>query len=114
MARVTAVTAADVRQRAATAREHFQVTLERLEIALGRPGPSPEAQVAASNAVSAAIAACDALCGDALGQHASGQDHRAAVAMLSSIRPDGQSLGRRLSRLLNDKTLFQYGTFCTG
>lgn len=113
MARVTRVTKTDVAQRAASAREFYQVTLERLELASAQPGPSAEAQVAASNAVSAAIAASDAICGSANGEHASGQDHRAAVAMLRNVRPDGPELARRLHRLLNDKTLFQYGTFCT-
>lgn len=113
MARVVTVTKADVTQRAATAREHLQVAAERLEITISRSGPSSEAQVAASNAVLAAIAASDALCGNATGQHAADQDHRAAAALLRQVRPDGEQLARRLSRLLNDKTLFQYGTFCT-
>lgn len=97
----------------ATAREHYQVTLERLAIAAARRGPSSEAQVAASNAVSAAIAASDAICGAAHGEWASDQDHKAANSMLKTVRPDGASLARHLSSLLNDKTLFQYGTFCT-
>lgn len=113
MARVTKMAPTDVRQRAATAREHYQVTLERLVIAAGRPGPSSEAQVAASNAVSAAIAASDAICGAANGERVSDQDHRAAIAMLRAVRPDGAALARHLNALLNDKTLLQYGTFCT-
>lgn len=113
MARVTKATPSDVRQRAATAREHFQVALERLEMAARRPGPSSEAQVAASNAVSAAIAACDAICGAANGEYATGQDHKAAVALLKGVRADGPALARHLEVLLSDKSLFQYGTFCT-
>ncbi len=113
MARVTRATASDVRQRAATAREHYQVTLERLAIAEARPGPSSEAQVAASNAVSAAIAASDAICGAANGEWVSDQDHKAATSMLKTVRPDGASLARHLGSLLSDKMLFQYGTFCT-
>ena len=88
MARVAKVTPSDVRQRAATAREHLQVTLERLDMTVANPGPSSEAQVA-------------------------DQDHKAAVAMLNMVRPDGPALSRKLSRLLNDKSVFQYGTFCT-
>lgn len=113
MARVAKVTPSDVRQRAATAREHLQVTLERLDMTVANPGPSSEAQVAASNAVSAAIAASDALCGHATGEHSADQDHKAAVAMLNMVRPDGPALSRKLSRLLNDKSIFRYGTFCT-
>ncbi len=60
----------------------------------------------------AAIAAGDALCGHALGQRASGQDHREATTLLTRVRPDGDLLARRLSRLLSDKSLYQYGTFC--
>ena len=33
--------------------------------------------------------------------------------MLNMVRPDGPALSRKLSRLLNDKSIFQYGTFCT-
>ncbi len=113
MARVETMTASDVRQRAATAREHMQVVLERLDMCRDNLGPSSEAQVAASNAVSAGIAAGDALCGNALGERPADQDHRAAVAMLKQVRPDGTRLAGKLGRLLSDKSLFQYGTFCT-
>lgn len=113
MGRAVTMTAADVRQRAATAREHLQVAHERLEMCQGQVGPSSETQVAASNAVSAAIAAADALCGHALGQRAAGQDHRDAVTMLKSVTGAGPALAPKLARLLNDKTLLQYGGFCT-
>ncbi len=113
MARVTKMTPADVRARAAIAREHYQVTLERIHIANRTEGPSSEAEVAASNAVSAAIAASDAICGAANGEHVTDQDHSAAIAMLKGVRPDGPALARHLGALLSDKTLFQYGTFCT-
>ncbi|NYD86948.1 hypothetical protein [Cellulomonas oligotrophica] len=62
MARVVKMTVTDVRERAGTAREHLQVALERLEMCVANPDRSSEAQVA----VSAAIAAADALCGHAL------------------------------------------------
>lgn len=76
-------------------------------------GPSPEAQVAAANAIHAAIAAADALCGRAHGFHASGQDHREAVELVRAIRDNGPMLARKLSRLLSDKTELTYGGFCT-
>ncbi|NTW42406.1 MAG: hypothetical protein HGA44_21445 [Cellulomonadaceae bacterium] len=87
--------------------------MERLEMAVANPGPSPEAQVAASNAVSAAIAASDALCGHASGERSADQDHKTAITMLAMVRPDGSVLSKRLARLLNDKSLLQYGAFCT-
>jgi predicted flap endonuclease-1-like 5' DNA nuclease len=107
------MTPTDVRQRAATAREHLHVSLERLEMCRHDAGQSSEAQVAASNAVSAAIAAADALCGHALGQRAAGADHREAVALLRRVTGIGATLAPKLTRLLSDKTLFQYGGFCT-
>lgn len=113
MARVVKVTASDVRQRGASAREHLQVALERLEMCRGNPAPSSEAQVAASNAVLAAIAAGDALCGHALGERSADQDHLAASAMVKRVRPDGQQLAGKLRRLLSDKSILTYGTFCT-
>lgn len=111
MGRTVTMTAADVRARAAAAREFHQVAKERVEIA--PQGPSSEAQVAASNAVHAAIAAADALCGHAHGFHASGQDHREAVRLVRALADGGPALARRLTRLLNAKTAFTYGGFCT-
>lgn len=110
MGRTVTMTATDVRQRAATAREHFQVALERLEIA--PDGPSSMAQVCASNAISAAIAAADALCGRAHGHHASGQDHREAVRLTKAIPGGGADLATRLQRLSGTKSKLQYGGFC--
>lgn len=111
MGRTVRVTAADVRQRAATAREYFQVALERLDIA--PEGPSSVAQVCASNAISAAIAAADALCGRAHGYHASGQDHREAVRLVKAIPGSGAGMASRLLRLSSAKSELQYGGFCT-
>lgn len=113
MARVVTVTPAQARERAALAREHLQIAAERLEMCRLRPERSSEAQAAASNAVLAAIAASDALCGHALGQRAADQDHRSATALLASVQPDGTRLANKLGRLLSDKTVLQYGTFCT-
>jgi hypothetical protein len=67
---------------------------------------------AASNAVHAAIAAADALCGNAHGHHASGSDHREAIGLLRAVRGDGPRLATRLARLLSSKTEFTYGGFC--
>ena len=113
MARTAKTTSAEVRQRAGAAREHLQVALERVEYADGTADPSATAQVAASNAISAGIAATDAICGAVLGERANDQDHRSAVELLSTVEPGGSALASRLRRLLKDKSLLQYGGFCT-
>ena len=111
MARTLKTTSADLRQRAGTAREHLQVALERLAYVDGELDPSAEAQVAASNAISAGIAATDAICGADLGERANNQDHRATVELLATVKPDGSTLAGRLRRLLKDKSLLQYGGY---
>lgn len=113
MARTAKTTPADLRHRAGTAREHLQVALERLALVEEKPDPSAAAQVAASNAISAGIAATDAICGAVLGERANDQDHRAAVELLATVRPDGSTLAGKLRRLLKDKSLLQYGGYCT-
>jgi len=113
MARTAKTTSAEVRQRAGAAREHLQVALERVEYGDGTADPSAAAQVAASNAISAGIAATDAICGAVLGERANDQDHRSAVELLSTVEPGGSALAGRLRRLLKDKSLLQYGGFCT-
>ena len=113
MARVVKVNLAQARERAGLAREHLQIALERLEMCRARPERSPEAQAAASNAVLAAIAASDALCGHALGERAADQDHGTATTLIKTVQPDGVRLANKLRRLLSDKTLLQYGTYCT-
>ena len=113
MRRTVKMSPSDLRQRAGTAREHLQVALERLALVDGKADPSAEAQVAASNAISAGIAATDAICGAVLGERANDQDHRAAVELLATVKPDGTTLASRLRRLLKDKSLLQYGGYCT-
>ncbi|GAB3224655.1 hypothetical protein GCM10027586_13190 [Kineococcus gypseus] len=102
----------DCLQRAATAREHLAVARERLEVANAEPGPSEMAQVAASNAVLAAIAAADAVCGSTLGECSGEQDHRTATALLRRVQ-GADELVAKLQRLLADKTALQYGGYCT-
>ncbi len=76
-------------------------------------GASSAAQVAASSAVLAAIAASDAICGHALGQHSTEQDHRAAGRLLEETGPGGRALARKFTRLASDKTNLTYGGWCT-
>lgn len=110
--RTRAMTRTDCQHRAATAKEHLAVARERSQVADTRPGPSGTAQVAASNAVLAAIAAADAICGSVLGECSNEQDHRTATSLLKRV-PGGEVLATKLHRLLADKTALQYGGFCT-
>jgi len=80
---------------------------------LAPEGPSSEAQVAAANAVIAAIAASDAICGQALGFHSTEQDHRAAGRLLEATGPEGKRLAAKFVRLASDKTNLTYGGWCT-
>jgi len=66
--------------------------------------------VAAGNAVLAAIAASDALTCLRLGRHSRGQAHQEATALLHTIRPDGSKLAKDLSTALGIKDAAHYGT----
>lgn len=79
MARTKRMLPSDVAQRAGAAREHLQVALERQELIAKHTSPLAEAQVCASNAISAGIAAADAIRGAVLGERANDQDHKAAA-----------------------------------
>ena len=107
------MTREDARQRAGTAREHLQVAEERYEYAKDSAAPSSSAQVSASNSILAGIAAADAITGVALGVRANDQNHAMAAALIATVLPDGKALAVRLSRLLRDKSLLQYGSYCT-
>lgn len=106
------MSSADCRQREGTAREHLDVARERQEVADARPDPSETAQVAASNAVLAGIAAADAICGTVLGVCSDEQDHRTANALLKQVK-GAEGLVVELQRLLADKTAVQCGGCCT-
>ena len=107
------MTRADSRQRAGTAREHLQVVEERYEYTKGSLAPSSSAQVSASNSILAGIAAADAITGVALGVRANDQDRAMAAALVSTVLPGGKALAVKLNRLLLDKSLLQYGSYCT-
>ena len=66
--------------------------------------------VAAGNAVLAAIAASDALTCLRLGRHSRGQDHNQAAALLKTIRPAGATLAKDLSTALAVKDAAHYGS----
>lgn len=58
--------------------------------------------------VHAGIAASDVICCSALGHFVQGQDHNQAVAELSKVRPDGETLADDLRALLMMKTRAGY------
>ncbi|UFS57921.1 hypothetical protein [Subtercola endophyticus] len=113
MIQTARMTAHLVGQRAGTAAEFLQVAHERLEFIRSESGDSAEAQVAASSAISAGIAAVDAICGKVLGERANDHDHHGAVVLLERVRPSGAQLARRLRSLLAEKSQLQYGGYCT-
>lgn len=83
--------------------------LDLAEAAAGQD--SDEARnVAAGNAVLAAIAASDALTCLRLGRHSRGQAHQEAPALLRAIRPDGPTLAKDLSTALSVKDAAHYGS----
>ena len=69
-----------------------------------------ERKASGAAAVLAAIAASDALCCMRLGARSRDGDHRAAVAMVSSIEPDGKKLARKLNAVLDAKDPMHYSS----
>lgn len=57
----------------------------------------------------AGIAAADVVCCRALGQHAQGDNHVQAVALLRTVQPDGPELSIALGVLLGMKAKAGYG-----
>ncbi|MDW5597867.1 hypothetical protein VSS74_26170 [Conexibacter stalactiti] len=95
---------------ARTRRSHARKFLEAAElVALEEPDNPESANVAASLAVLAGIAACDAACCAALGRRPRGQDHHDAEALVAEIAPGGADAARQLRRVLNLKDSAQYG-----
>jgi hypothetical protein len=58
--------------------------------------------------VHAGIAAADAICCAALGEHAQGENHVEAVQHLKRVSPDGDKLSEALHSLLSAKTRAGY------
>jgi hypothetical protein len=97
-------TAADARNRLAQA-ERF---LEAADVYNGEEDPNA-ANVSASNAVMAAIAASDAACSAALGKHAQGESHAEAAKLLEGVPHGGKAAGQALTRAVAVKNKAQYG-----
>ena len=96
---------AEARRRARMSRTYLDVADQ------ATLGESDEGRnVAAGNAVLAAIAAADALCCLRLGRYARGQAHQEATALLKTVRPDGAALAKDLATVLGVKDAAHYGT----
>ena len=95
----------EARHRARMARTYLDVA-EQAALAETDEGRN----VAAGNAVLAAIAAADALCCLRLGRHVRGRAHQEASALLRTIRPGGAGLAKDLSTVLGVKDAAHYGT----
>lgn len=83
--------------------------LEMAEQVAGMDGDEAR-NVAAGNAVLAAVAAADALCCLRLGRYSRGQAHDEAAALLRTIKPNGTKLARDLTAVLAVKDPAHYGT----
>ena len=70
---------------------------------------SEDRSAAVSNAVMAGVAASDAICCQALGEHSASPDHRHAVAMLKEVPGIGEDASICLKTLLDLKPVAMYG-----
>jgi len=90
------------RGRLGKAKQFLRVADDALELEEGRGA----GDAAVSLYVLAGIAAADAICARALGQHSKGQDHQDAIALLASV---DREASKWLSTLLGMKTRAGYG-----
>jgi hypothetical protein len=98
------------RPQAATRLAHAQKFFDAAElIATDVSDDEANASVAASLAVLAGIAACDAACCARLGRRSRSQDHHDAERLLAEIVPKGRDAAKDLRRLLDLKDAAQYG-----
>lgn len=97
--------AADARSRL----DHARKFLEVAELTAGEREIPASANVAASLAVLAGIAATDAACCKALGVRSRGQDHRQAASLVEQVEPGGSDAAKALRRLLDHKDAAEYG-----
>lgn len=95
----------DAKRRLKTARLYLEVA----ELAVDESAPE-SLNVAAGNAVLAAIAASDALCCLRLGRMHRGADHHEAMALLQTVEPGGKGLSADLAKVLAVKDQSHYGT----
>lgn len=93
------------------ARERRQYAQEQLTLAeVGAPWPTVAQRKASGGcAVLAGIAAADAVCCRRLGLRSREQDHRAAVALIKRVMPEGVDLAKDLEAIIAEKDVMQYG-----
>jgi hypothetical protein len=90
--------------------EQARAFLEVAELVIDGDDELATPQVAAALAVLSGIASSDATCCARLGVISRGQDHRAAIGLLSSVEPRGREMARDLRRLLDMKDGAHYAT----
>jgi hypothetical protein len=109
-ARTQPCSASDAASRLRNARKFVEVA----ELVAGEGNDIEYSSQATALAVLAGIAASDAACCKALGRRSRGQDHRAAVDLVETIKPKGKQAAKSLGRLLNLKDQAHYGLFDVG
>lgn len=109
--RTASCTRADAVRRQEQAHKFLEVA-DLVEAEAGQDAAS--ANVAASLAVLAGIAAADAACCVALGRRSRGQDHRQAIDLVREVSPGGAAAARHLQRLLDLKDSAHYGVITLG
>ena len=105
MARQTPCGPADAVRKSRLARAYLDLAEQA-----SRDDSDESRNVAAGNAVLAAIAASDALTCKHLGRHSRGQAHHDATGMLRTVRPGGVQLARDLGTALAVKDPAHYGS----
>lgn len=112
-ARMQRMSATDVSTRATHARA-FLTAAELIESLGEDAGIESRTNILGALAVLAGIAASDAICGNALGERAAGENHANAVAILKRATPPGDPAAAQLKRLLDAKTTTQYSPMLLG
>ena len=105
MARTRALDARGTAERAARALAFLEVARANAET-----DTSAQRAVSASTAIEAGIAASDAICGRLLGEHSNSERHADAVDLLRRALPRDAAAANALRRLLEAKSLVQYGS----
>jgi hypothetical protein len=83
--------------------------LELAEVVATERANPASADGAASLAILAGIAACDAACCTALGRRSRGQNHHDAAVLLEEIESGGKEAGNAFGRMLSIKDRANYG-----
>lgn len=99
---------------ARTRLEQARAFLEVAELVAGGEDDLATPQVAAALAVLSGIASSDAACCARIGTRSRGQDHRAAITLLSTVEPGGRDMAKDLRRLLDMKDNAHYATIMVG